>query len=229
MQAPGRRRSTHVAVFALLMALSPPALTASGTALIYDAFLSGAPVGTARLTFNRSESGYRIEGTASADGVAHLFSSWQTHFQAVGGFREGRPQLQRYAYDERERRKRRVLSLAEGMVHQVKDGQVRSSFPVLSGTDVLTAFFVEPGCWPDRLLHTGRYNYRIQGRPAKQPDSCDFVISDDEGSQTRIHVRFGMHERFRVPVLVRTRGLLRASVRLRESPSAIQLARKREL
>jgi hypothetical protein len=200
-------------------------LPAHSATLIYEAFLSGAPVGTAHLRITRTESSYRIAGTAAADGMAHLFSDWQSDFHAVGRFAGGLPVLLSYAYDERERRKRRVLELHDGVVRQVKNGQVRAAFPVLGGTDVLTAFFVDPGCWHERLVHTGRYSYRIHGRPSKTPGGCEFEVSDEDGGRTRVHVRFGTHADLRVPVLVSTRGLLRGSIRLRKHPPSVQLVR----
>jgi hypothetical protein len=215
--------SVAACLYILTLSLSSsPAISAT---LIYDAFLSGVPVGTAHIELTRTEHDYRIAGTAQAGGPAHLFSNWQSDFHAAGQINAGLPELRTYAYDERERKRQRVLWLQDGTVQQVKNDQVRATLPALSGTDVLTAFFMDPGCWPDRLLHTGRFNYQARGRPAKQPDSCLFRITDDDGDEVRVHVRFGTRHRLRIPITVSTRGPLRGSIRLRAEPAAGVLAR----
>jgi len=227
-KAGGRQRFRGVVFCCGLLAAMPGLLSAGTTTFLYDAFLSGVPVGTATLTIIRDERSYRIAGTASAGGVAHLVSNWRSDFHAFGRVEKGKPLLVSYAYDERERTKQRVLWLHDGLVRQVKNDQVRASFPALAGTDVLTAFFIDPGCWTDRLLHTGRFNYRIQGRPAKEADACRFEIIDDDGERLRVDILFDNHEGLRVPVRVSSRGLLRGSIRLRQASQPLLIARQPE-
>ena len=207
-------------VFFFVGATSAVAITTAGasaraTHLHYDAFLSGVPIGTAIVTVDVDSGRYRISGTARSQGVAHLFSGWRSDFLAVGMIEAGQPVLGAYAYDEREKKKHRVLWLTDGTVRQVKNNEVRPSRPTQTGTDILTAFFLAPDCWSDRQLHTGRYSYRITGKPSKHPDGCHFVVTDDDGDRSRFHVRFGEFNGLRVPVEATTRGFLRGSVRLR--------------
>ncbi len=209
------------ALFALSVFL-PALLTdtpARAASLHYDAFLSGLPIGSAVVELVLEDRAYRISGTASSQGVAHMFSDWRSDFLAEGHLREGAPVLRVYAYDERERKKQRVLWLSEGMVRHVKNDQVRPSHPVLTGTDVLTAFFLQPDCWSERQLHTGRYSYQLTGRPTSDSVGdtveCLFSATDKDGERTRFYVRFGTHKGLRIPIEARTTGLLRGRIRLR--------------
>ena len=199
---------------------------ATAATLEYEAHLSGVPVGTATLIITTDDSAYRIAGNAVAGGVAHLFSNWRSDFTARGRLSAGKPLLLSYAYAEQEKKKHRALRVSDGRVDQVKDGQVRPSHEVPPGTDILTAFFLQGDCWRERRLHTGRFSYRISGRPTSEPDTCHFVISDDDGDRTRVRVRFGEHEGYRVPVRITARsGLLRGSVSLKRAHSSLVVAR----
>jgi hypothetical protein len=181
------------------------------------------------VTIDQTANTYRITGTASSQGVAHVFSDWRTDFLAAGEILGGTPLLTMYAYDERERAKHRVLWLSAGRVSHVKNGQVRPSHAVSTGTDILTAFFVQPDCWTDRQLHTGRFSYRITGRPSRQDGGCHFEVTDSDGDRSRFHVRFGMREGRRVPVEAITKGLVRGRIKLRRAvePSAEVLMAER--
>jgi len=214
----GKRRLNDAASRAIFIALLALLLSASPTraaTLHYDAYLSGLPIGSAIVEIERTEHAYRVSGTASSQGVAHLFSDWHSDFLAAGRLHNGDPILTDYAYDEREKAKHRVLWLSEGTVRHVKNDQVRPSHPVRTGTDILTAFFIQPDCWADRQLHTGRYSYRVTGRPSRQAAGCHFEVTDSDGDRTRIHVLFGQHEGRRIPIEVRSKGLIRGRITLR--------------
>ena len=187
----------------------------------YDAYLSGVPIGSAVVLIELDAQDYRISGTASSQGVAHLFSDWRSDFLAAGTVSAGHPMLSAYAYDEREKKKHRVLWLSEGTVRQVKNGRVRPAHPKHAGMDVLTAFFLQADCWKERQLHTGRYSYRVTGRQSAKQDGCHFEITDSDGDRNRVHVRFGEHNGWRVPIEATTRGLLRGRILLRDQPAAM--------
>ncbi len=203
------------AIAALLPGLILSVNPARAATLHYDAFLSGLPIGSAVVDISVSKDAYRIAGTAASQGVAHLFSDWRSDFLAAGQLQNGTPALASYAYDEREKKKHRVLWLSAGTVRHVKNGQVRPSHPVRTGTDILTAFFLQGDCWRDRQLHTGRYSYRVTGRSSSEGDGCHFEVSDSDGDRSRFHVRFGEHDGIRVPIEARSKGLLRARIKLR--------------
>ena len=210
-----------------LLALPLTAGSVRADTLHYDAFLSGLPIGSAVVEIEFSAHAYRISGTAASLGVAHLFSDWRSDFVAAGHFLDGTPVLTAYAYDEREKTRQKVLWLADGTVRQVRNNRVRPAHPVRTGTDVLTAFFMQAACWTDRQLHTGRYSYRISGRPSSEPGGCHFEVTDSDGDRNRFHVRFGEHRGRLIPIEVRTRGLLRGRIRLRpdsEVPADLLLA-----
>lgn len=207
-----------LACAALLIVVLLSAAPIRAATLHYDAYLSGIPVGTAIVEITVSADSYRISGTAFSHGVAHLFSDWRSDFVAAGYLQHGAPTLTAYAYDERDKQKQRVLWLSDGTVRQVKNGQVRRSHPARAGTDIVTAFLLQGGCWKDRRLHTGRHSYRLSGRPASDAGGCHFEVTDDDGERSRFHVRFGEHEGLRVPIEARTKGLLRGRIKLRTAP-----------
>jgi len=192
---------------------------AEAATLHYDAYVAGIKVGAATVTIDRDRERYRITGDAAAGGVAHLFSDWRSEFHAGGQFIDGYPELNEYGYDERERKKRRILTLEDGLIVQTKNGEPRPPVPLLDGLDVLTAFFITPACWGDQLLHTGRFNYRISGRATRAEGGCQFRVLDDDGDEDRVHIVFGSYQGQTVPVRMTTGGLLRGRVVLKSGTS----------
>jgi len=210
-----RRSSCLLALLILLSA------TGEAATLHYEAFLAGVRVGAATVTVDLNGQSYAIRGDASATGVAYLFSDWRSEFHAGGRIVNGHPQLLAYGYNEHERRKQRILVLEDGLIHMTKNGKPGAPVPVLDGLDVLTAFFIQPDCWESQLLHTGRSNYRVEGRPAGRAGGCLFEVADDDGDRQRMVVEFGHRSGLVVPVKMTTRGLLRGSIVLRSAqPSA---------
>jgi hypothetical protein len=205
---------------AALLILALVSLPTSAATLHYDAYLSGIPVGSAVVEIDLDVHAYRISGVAHSLGVAHLFSDWRSDFLAAGHLQDHIPMLTAYAYDERESTKRRVLWLTDGKVRHVKNDQVRPAHPVRSGADILTAFFLQADCWREKTLHTGRFDYRIRGRPSSRAGGCYFELQDSDGDRSRFHVRFGRHQGLRVPIEASTRGLLRGRIKLRTARGA---------
>ena len=203
-----------------LLILAQVSLPTSAATLHYDAYLSGIPVGSAVVEIDLGVNAYRISGVAHSQGVAHLLSDWRSDFLATGHLRDQAPILTAYAYDERERKKHRVLWLADGQVRHVKNDQVRPAHPVRPGTDILTAFFLQADCWREKALHTGRFDYRIRGRPSSKAGGCHFELQDSDGERSRFHVRFGRHQGLRVPIDASTSGLLRGRIKLRTAGGA---------
>ncbi len=202
-----------------LLILSLSAHARSATTLHYDAYLSGVPIGSAIVEIELDAHTYRISGVAYSEGVAHLFSDWRSDFLAAGKLQNEAPLLTAYAYDERERKKHRVLWLSNGSVRHVKNDQVRPAHPVRPGTDILTAFFLQADCWPEKVLHTGRFSYRMKGRPSGKADGCHFEVLDADGDRDRFYARFGLHQGLRVPIEASTRGMLRGRIKLRTTPA----------
>ena len=180
----------------------------------YDAYFAGLKVGAAEVEVVLDANDYRVEGSAAARGVATFFSDWRSEFYASGIIIDGTPELTTYGFDERERTKHRVLTLADGQVEVVRNGEARSPVPVLEGIDVLTAFFIAPSCWSTQLLHTGQYNYWVNGRPGRQ-DGCDFQVEDDDGDRSRVQIWFEEHHGRVVPARLSTGGLLKGRIILR--------------
>lgn len=226
--ANGRLSSFYRALSACLSLLLASTLAWSATTtLSYDAFLNGVPVGSASVLIEQADHGYRIAGTASTNGAARLLSDWRSDFIASGQLHNGQPQLSAYAYHEYERRKQHVLQIADNRVAQVKNGKVRPSRKVHPGTDILTAFFIDPGCWQEKVLHTGRSAYRVTGTPHAS-GACLLTIIDDDGDRDRVLVEFGTYKGRRVPVRAWTRGFIRGSIRLRVDDEALLLAERDE-
>ncbi len=204
----GVRQATLVCLL-----LSPQSVSAA--TLHFDAYFAGLKVGAAFVNVERSADDYRIRGNAAARGVAYVFSDWQSEFYAEGRFDAGKPELVRFGYEEQERNKHRILRIENGSMRQIRNGKVRPPRSVLDGLDVLSAFFLEPDCWESRLLHTGRHNYWITGRPSKIEGGCLFQVEDDDGDRQKIHIVFEDREGLRVPVKLTTLGVLRGTILLR--------------
>jgi hypothetical protein len=201
-------------MIACLLSWIAPALHAA--TLHYEAFLGGLPVGDAIVVVQRADPVYRISGSASVTGVAHLLSDWRSRFYASGRLVDGAPYLEAYGYDERDGDKHRVLELRDGMVTTTKNGRPRARFPVLGGLDVLTAFFVTPGCWQEKLLHTGRFKYSVVGTPSSnESHRCRFLVRDDDGDENRVVVVFSRVQGMLLPEALYTFGVLRGRVVLR--------------
>ena len=180
----------------------------------YEAYFAGLRVGSATVVVARDANGYRIDGSAAARGVAAFFSDWRSDFYATGVFAEASPELRTYGFDERERNKHRILNLADGIVEVTRNGNARPPTPALDGLDVLTAFFIVPDCWNAQLVHTGRYNYWIDGSPAKR-GGCDFEVEDDDGDRERVYMRFEWHHGHLVPARLSTGRLVKGRVILK--------------
>ena len=200
------------AVLVWLLFMSHPVSSAT---LHFDAYFAGLKVGAATVNVERGDNDYHIRGEAAARGVAYVFSDWQSKFYAEGRIDAGKSELVRYGYEEQERNKHRILKIESGSIHQIRNGKVRPPRTVLDGLDVLSAFFVEADCWESRLLHTGRHNYWITGRPSKIEGGCLFQVEYDDGDQQKIHIIFGDREGLRVPVKLTTLGVLRGTILLR--------------
>jgi hypothetical protein len=209
-RSPRVRRTTLLITIGLLS----PSLAAA--TYHYEAYFAGLRVGSAIVEVDRDSLRYQIKGSAAARGVATFFSDWQSEFYATGVFADSAPELLTYGYDERERKKRRILRLADGTVETTRNGKARPAMPVLDGLDVLTAFFIVPACWDTQVVHTGRYNYRLDGRRARQ-EGCDFQVRDDDGDRSRVNIRFGEHQGHLVPTRLSTGVLLKGRIILKRS------------
>ena len=200
----------------LCFGLIVTANVAFATTLYYEAFLSGIKVGAATVTVERDGTTYSIRGSAAVQGAAHLFSDWRSVFSVDGIFASGAPELVEYSYLENERKKQRALTLRDGVVEIVRNQKQRPPRPALEGMDVLTAFFIEPDCWAERLLQTGRHSYSLSGKPSTSAGGCRFLVVDDDGDRDRVHIVFEVHQGRRFPASLTTGGLLRGSVILKQ-------------
>jgi len=207
----------------IIICLSGAAPAAAAT-FHYDGMIAGVKVATASVQVDRDVSTYRISGNAATNGVARLLSDWTSEFYAEGGIEHERAKLRRYGYDEHEGKRHHILSLDNGQVTQTRNGRARPPRPALDGLDVLSAFFVEGGCWARRVLHTGRHAYLLEGRPSTHRESCDFRITDDDGDRNRVQVTFGVREGLTIPVRVVLQGWPGGRVVLREIDGGVEVA-----
>jgi hypothetical protein len=211
------RHAVHTSttlLIALLVALCHPARAET---FHYDAQVAGIPVGSAAVSIDQDEDGYRIRGTASVRGAAYFVSDWHSDFHASGRMTDGFPHLETYGYEEQDDGKHRELTLTGGIVHITKNGRPRARFPAHGGLDVLTAFFIAPQCWPAQRLHTGRFDYVVRGMPADQPGSCRFEIEDNDGDTGAVVVTFERHAGRLVPAALHLLGPLPGRIMLRTS------------
>lgn len=201
-------------LIALLGTLSHPACAET---FYYDAQVAGIPVGSAAVSIEQDEDGYRISGTAFVRGAAYLVSDWHSDFHASGRMTDGIPDLETYGYEEQDDGKHRELTLSDGIVHITKNGRPRARFPAHGGLDVLTAFFIAPQCWSAQRLHTGRFDYVVRGAPTDPPGSCRFEIEDSDGDKGTVVVTFERHAGRLVPAALHLLGPFPGRIMLRTS------------
>jgi hypothetical protein len=188
----------------------------------YEAYVLGIRVGLAEVTIEQSAAGYSIEGRAEARGVASFFSDWHSEFYATGRFEGGAPVLETWGYDERNRKRTRTLNLTDGTIRMTRNGEPREPRSLPAGLDILTAFFIVPECWPEQLLHTGRYNYQVQGQENHRLGGCQYLVEDDDGDEARARIEFVEQNGQPLPVKLYTGGLMRGRIVLTETVTAPQ-------
>jgi len=186
----------------------------------YQAYLAGTKAGTAIVHVEISDKTYHLSGSAKAQGILKWFGKWRSRFEVKGRIDGDELFLDEYRYVEREERKRRELSVRDGVLRVVKNGKPRRPRKALPGTDILTGLFVNPRCHDEQLLHTGRHNYQLRRLDLPNETTgtsrCRYEIHDDDGDRYVASVEFAQLGDLTVPVKMTFGGFIRGRMELVE-------------
>ncbi len=207
-------------MLALLGALVTPVVADAGadagtTALRYQAFVAGVPVGEATVAVSVGGGRYRVEGSARSNGLLRGFSDWRNRFRADGRLAGPVPAPTEFTYTEEDRDKRRTVLVRDGMLQVTKNGKHRPERPSPRAPDVVTALFVLPSCEDDQVLHTGRHVYRLS-RLDGGAGRCRYAVVDDDGDRVEVEVALAERGDLVVPESITVRGWLTGRIELVE-------------
>jgi hypothetical protein len=201
----------------LLMLLVPATygnlheVPADATALRYQAFLAGAPVGEAVVHVAMSGGSYVVEGSARSRGLMQRFSKWRTQFSARGRVEDAGGASAEFAYAERNSGSTRFVRVSDGLLQVNKNGRQRPPQPSPPGPDVLNALFVPPHCRAEEVVHTGRSIYRLT-RLSHGADRCRYRVVDDEDDTFEMELQLQRVEHLVVPKRIDVYGRLTGSM-----------------
>ena len=185
----------------------PPAPVMVDARLVYQAQVGEARAGRATLEVSMTGDQYRVVGDAQSEGLFESINPWRAQFFAEGGLTDRGPEMHRYYLYEQDDRKRREVTIENGMLRETKNDKPRRTRPPLPGPDILTALFVTPSCTGVDNLHTGRHGYGLVLQE-DAGDRCSFEITNEDGDVYRASISYGTRAGVRVPVLIELKGLL---------------------
>lgn len=183
-----------------------------GETLRYEGFIAGVRAGEATVELEISADSYVISGVAATNGLLDIFGNWRASFDAHGQIVDARPQITEFHYVEQDDEKQREVTVRDGVLLVFKNGKPRSRRSALPGVDLLTTLFVLPQCEEEKLLHTGRQNYRLRRieSPAEAflAGLCRYDVVDDEGIRFQVSIEFARVADLTIPVKMTFEGLL---------------------
>jgi len=188
------------------------------TTLRYQAYVAGALVGDATITVAIMGDRYQVVGDARSTGVLKRFSKWQNRFAAHGVLDDAGSSPRAFYYTERNRSKVRDVAVRDGTLHVTKNGKQRAEREAPDGHDVLSALFVSPRCDEARLLHTGRYLYRLE-RLEYDGESCRYRVTDEDDDSYEIELQLTRVNGLLVPGRIVVHAWLTGSVELADPPA----------
>ncbi len=209
-----------VKILGLCALLGP--LAAQATTLDYDAFMKGTRVGQAEITIERADDAYLIRGRAWAEGMFKWLTKWRSLFTANGRLVDGAPVAEGYSLTERARNKVKELSLQDGKVTYVKNGERRTPAAPTSKMDLLSALFLPNGCDTSPDIHNGKDQFSLtltQVAPATSVPGatlrCEFDVRDQDQQHIKAVVWLGERDGFTVPIQLDLAGALEGTLKLR--------------
>ena len=194
------------------------------TTLIYDTFKGKSRVGGATVVIRRDDSSYEISGQAWTEGIAKLFSDWESDFVAAGKIESGRPVLKQYSLIQRMRNKIRKIFFRDGQTQFVKESGSRIIDNPPSSSDFITALFLTQDCRSHDEVHNGKDAFRIELTDIRNVESngatetqCTFEVTDEDNDRTTATIRLGDFDGIVIPVHMDFTGALVATFKLTSS------------
>jgi hypothetical protein len=213
-------RAARIGLLATLLASA--AVPAFATTLDYDAYVGSSRVGGAEVVIDRASDTYLIRGRLWAEGLYRWLTNWRTQFEAMGRFVEGTPIADSYSHTEQAKDKIKEVSLANGALTYVRNGEVRPLAPPHSKLDLVSALFLPNGCETSSDVHTGKDSYLVRLKRAEAlPGSgaarlrCDFEVRGQDDERIDAVVWLGVVDGLTVPIRLDLRGALEGTLKLR--------------
>ena len=152
----------------------------------YRVFIRGVRVGAA---FIRAETGgghYRVCGRMQTTDIWARIAPWESRFDVRGRIEQERVVPEELRVHERARKKReRTVHVTEGVLRQVRDGEILEDAPAPDGVDLMSFFWVTARCDPELVLNNGRKSYvmalRERARADDGAETCDYEMLDEDG------------------------------------------------
>lgn len=175
------------------------ALAASGLDLEYDGLIAGFKAGTASVQIESESDRYVINGYVRTTGVWDLIIPWDARFTVQGHVYHGRAKPEFLQLRENDWQKDRTIRIAEGILHEVRNGKMREELPAPRGVDLMSALWVTASCDDKQVLNNGRdhYTMTLRARTSYEDgaERCDYEIVDDDGEKwngwIQIVIRYG--------------------------------------
>lgn len=208
-----------MAVFAPWVFATPPApMEALTLELEYKVFIRGIRVGAARIRVETGGGRYRVCGRMHTTDIWARIAPWEAHFDVRGHEIEARAVPEAFRMRELERKKReRVIHVAEGVLRQVRNGELQEDQPAPEGVDLMSFFWVTARCDTELVLNNGRKSYAMVLRERRASDGterCDYEIPDDDGKASPARFEIVARHGRRVPQTVTLPAKLPRQLRL---------------
>lgn len=199
----------------IALAVSAPAFATTAT-FRYEAFVGAVRAGEAVVEIRTTKEGYEVRGRAKSKGLWEAISRWRARFSVAGIFGKKAPEPQRYYLFQKDDKKKREVTVQDGMLQYTKNGRQRPRRPAFPGADVLTALFIDGECRATVTIHTGRHGYELK-RLGEAQESCRYHVVDEDGDEFDAEIRFAERHGLIVPVSIDVNGTVRGHMRLVDS------------
>ena len=184
--------------------------------LEYRGVIGGAAAGSAWVRVEFDGERYQVRGTMRTHGVFDVLAPWDARFMVTGRIEDGRAAPETLVLHEKDRRKDRTIRVADGVLRQLRNGELRPERPAPAGVDLMSALWVTGRCDAEQVLNNGRHTYAmVRSAHVVEEDGterCRYDIVDDDGERSRGRIEFGVRQGRHVPLKVMiddgiTRGL----------------------
>ena len=194
------------------------ALASPGHALDleYRGVIGGAEAGSAYVRVESDGERYEVRGMMRTHGMFDLLAPWDARFVVTGRIEDGRAAPKTLVLHEKDRRKDRTIRVADGVLRQLRNGELRPERPAPAGVDLMSALWVTGRCDAEQVLNNGRHTYAmVRSAHVVEDDGterCRYDIVDDDGERSRGRIELGVRHGRHVPLRVMiddgiTRGL----------------------
>ena len=191
--------------FLLPLALAAT-LPAHALDLEYRGVIGGTAAGSAYVRVESDGERYRVRGRMRTHGMWDVLAPWNARFVVTGHIAEGGVVPETLVLHEKDRRKDRTIRVADGVLRQLKDGELRPERPAPAGVDLMSALWVDARCAAEQVLNNGRHYY-VMTRTAHAVgddgvERCEYGIVDDDGERSKGRIELALRDDRWVPLKI---------------------------